>query len=176
MRLSYMRVSSRMDVFTRFKLLSPVRVRVRVKPGTHQAFGPRRLFFRRVESASGNRFILIGCSAGEPVREKGAERTCYLAVGCWASAWCVPGFTLVKRVISVTKHIYWSVCRWPAYQGLYLTLICDPGARKQHKYICSNIKQYIVWVKIIHFSVMPKIIRILRSCSMMWIYQNLIFD
>ncbi len=27
-------------------------------------------------------------------------------------------------------------------------------------------QQYIVWVKIIHFSLMPKIIRILRSCSM----------
>ncbi len=33
-------------------------------------------------------------------------------------------------------------------------------------YICSNNQQYIVWVKIIHFSFMPKIIRILRSCSM----------
>ncbi len=33
-------------------------------------------------------------------------------------------------------------------------------------YICSNNQQNIVWVKIIHFSFMPKIIRILRSCSM----------
>ncbi len=33
-------------------------------------------------------------------------------------------------------------------------------------YICSNSQQYIVWVKIIDFSIMPKIIRILRSCSM----------
>ncbi len=33
-------------------------------------------------------------------------------------------------------------------------------------YICSNRQQYIVWVKIINFSFMPKIIRILRSCSM----------
>ncbi len=31
-------------------------------------------------------------------------------------------------------------------------------------YICSNNQQYIVWVKIINFSFMPKIIRILRSC------------
>ncbi len=37
---------------------------------------------------------------------------------------------------------------------------------KSGGYICSNSQQYIVWVKIIHFSVMPKIIRILRSCSM----------
>ncbi len=33
-------------------------------------------------------------------------------------------------------------------------------------YICSNSQKYIVWVKIIYFSFMPKIIRILRSCSM----------
>ncbi len=32
--------------------------------------------------------------------------------------------------------------------------------------ICSNSQQYIIWVKIIHFSFMPKIISILRSCSM----------
>ncbi len=44
------------------------------------------------------------------------------------------------------------------------THICYPGA--QHRYICSNSQQYIVWVKIIHFYFMPKIIRILRSCSM----------
>ncbi len=31
---------------------------------------------------------------------------------------------------------------------------------------CSNSKKYIVWVKIIDFSYIPKIISILRSCSM----------
>ncbi len=46
--------------------------------------------------------------------------------------------------------------------------MCDPGM--EHKtslkslgYICSNSQQYIVWVKIIHFSFMPKIISILNS-------------
>ncbi len=33
-------------------------------------------------------------------------------------------------------------------------------------HICSNSQQNIVWVKIIDFYFMPKIIRILRSCSM----------
>ncbi len=33
-------------------------------------------------------------------------------------------------------------------------------------HICSNSQQYIVWVKIMEFSFMPKIIRILRSCFM----------
>ncbi len=30
-------------------------------------------------------------------------------------------------------------------------------------YICSNSQKYIVWVKFIHFSFMPKIIRILSK-------------
>ncbi len=39
-------------------------------------------------------------------------------------------------------------------------------SHKQHEYICSNSQKYIVWVKIIKIFFMPKIIRILRSCSM----------
>ncbi len=34
---------------------------------------------------------------------------------------------------------------------------------KSHGYISSNSQQYIVWVKIIDFSFMPKIIRILSK-------------
>ncbi len=37
--------------------------------------------------------------------------------------------------------------------------ICDPGAQtshKLHRYICSNIQKYIVWVKIINFSLCQK--------------------
>ncbi len=48
-------------------------------------------------------------------------------------------------------------------------IICDPGAQNQSEvagYICSYSQKYIVWVKIIHFNFMPKIIRTLRSCSM----------
>ncbi len=33
------------------------------------------------------------------------------------------------------------------------------SSHKQHSYICSNSQQYIVWVKIIIFYFMPKIIR-----------------
>ncbi len=52
-------------------------------------------FFRtilHVESSAGlvgHLIILIGCSAGEPVCEKDTEWTCYLAVECRTSAWCV---------------------------------------------------------------------------------------
>ncbi len=37
-------------------------------------------------------------------------------------------------------------------------------------YICSNSQQYILWVKIIHFSFMPKIIRILSKDYVQWRY------
>ncbi len=40
------------------------------------------------------------------------------------------------------------------------------SSHKQHRCICSNRQQYIVWVKIIHLYFMPKNIMILRSCSM----------
>ncbi len=45
----------------------------------------------------------------------------------------------------------------------YISINCYTP-NKQHSYICSNSQQYIVWVKIIIFSCIPKIIRIL--CSM----------
>ncbi len=47
---------------------------------------------------------------------------------------------------------------------LYVTLE-HKSSHKQHSYICSNRQQYIVWFKIIHFSVMTKVIRISRSCK-----------
>ncbi len=45
---------------------------------------------------------------------------------------------------------------------IYVTLDHKTN-HKSHRYICSNSQQYIVWVKIIDFSFMPKIIRILSS-------------
>ncbi len=54
-----------------------------------------------------------------------------------------------------------------------LRLSCQRYVTLEHKTsvklrgcICSNSQQYIVWLKIIHFYFMPKIIRILRSCTM----------
>ncbi len=41
---------------------------------------------------------------------------------------------------------------------------------KQHRYICSNNQQYTVWVKIINFSLMPKIIKIFNKDHVPWIY------
>ncbi len=52
---------------------------------------------------------------------------------------------------------------------LYVTLE-HKSSHKQHGYICSNSKQYIVWVKIIDFSFMTKILRILSEDHVPWRY------
>ncbi len=41
---------------------------------------------------------------------------------------------------------------------------------KSLEYICSNIQKYIVWVKIIDFSFMAKIISILSKDHVPWRY------
>ncbi len=41
---------------------------------------------------------------------------------------------------------------------------------KSRGYICSDSQQYIVWCKLIDFSFMPKIIRILRKNHVSWRY------
>ncbi len=51
------------------------------------------------------------------------------------------------------------------YIYIYVTLE-HKSSLKSLGYICSNSQKYIVWVEIINFYFMPKIIRILRSCSM----------
>ncbi len=41
---------------------------------------------------------------------------------------------------------------------------------KSYKYICSNSQKYIVWLKIIDFSFIPKVIRILSKDHVPWRY------
>ncbi len=54
----------------------------------------------------------------------------------------------------------------------YLTFVTldHKTSLKSLGYICSNSQQYIVWVKIIHFSFMPKIICILSKDHVPLIY------
>ncbi len=68
---------------------------------------------------------------------------------CWIE-------TIIFWRMSVTKQ--WT---------LSVTLEHKSSHKQPYGYICSNSQKYIVWVKMIDFSFMPKIIRILRSCSMM---------
>jgi len=60
---------------------------------------------------------------------------------------------------------------------LFVSQMITRSAVSQHRSVSQHApallsvrglicQQYIVWVKIIYFSLMPKIIRILRSCSM----------
>ncbi len=51
---------------------------------------------------------------------------------------------------------------WEAVDVKYVTLD-HKTSHKNHGFICSNSQKYIVWVKIIDFSFMPKIIRILSK-------------
>ncbi len=63
---------------------------------------------------------------------------------------------------------------WTHYSVLYM-YICDPGEQNSlmyHGYICSNSQKYSVWIKMIHFYFMSKIIRIL-SKYVPWIYIGL---
>ncbi len=38
----------------------------------------------------------------------------------------------------------------------------DMSEEIHHRYMCSNSQKYIVWVKIINFSLMPKIIKVIK--------------
>ncbi len=84
----------------------------------------------------------------------------------WPSGWywlrCI-GFKQNKQSQS-SKNPH----RWQSTRGVpqsHVTLE-HKSSLKSLEYICSNSQQYIEWVKIIDFSFMSKIIRILRSCSM----------
>ncbi len=54
----------------------------------------------------------------------------------------------------------------------YTTLVTldHKTSLKSLDYICSNIQKYIVWVKIIYFSFMPRIINILSKDHVPWRY------
>ncbi len=50
--------------------------------------------------------------------------------------------------------------------SVHIVTLEHKSSVKSLGYICSNSQQYIIWVKIIDFYFMTKIIRILRSCYM----------
>ncbi len=68
-------------------------------------------------------------------------------VGCTAPLQVDSGIT--KVIIMRKNHYYVS--------------LEHKSSHKQNSYICSNNQQYIVWLKMIHSSLMPKIIRILNK-------------
>ncbi len=64
-----------------------------------------------------------------------------------------------KRIMSLEENASVS---WPVFFLICVTLE-HKTSLKSMGCICSNNQKYIVWIKIIHFSFMPKIIRILSK-------------
>ncbi len=64
---------------------------------------------------------------------------------------------------------FWNIWFWLVNRGLFSYVNCEPGPQKQS---CSRVylQQFIVWVKIIEFSFMSKIIRILIKDNVPWRY------
>ncbi len=62
----------------------------------------------------------------------------------------------IKRVHASTKH-WGSIVVIISTSTLYVTLEHKTDL-KSHRYICSNSTRSIVWVKMIDFSFMPKIV------------------
>ncbi len=58
---------------------------------------------------------------------------------------------------------------WASPLHKYVTLD-HKTSLKSHRYICSYSQKYIVWVKIIYFSFIPKIIRTLSKYHVPWRY------
>ncbi len=67
-------------------------------------------------------------------------------------------------LLSVTSKNKWHIKNENRETVPYVTLE-HKSSHKSLGYIYRNSQKYIVWVKIIDFPFMPKIIRILRSCS-----------
>ncbi len=63
----------------------------------------------------------------------------------------------MKRVHASTKHWGSVVVVIISTSTLYVTLEHKSGL-KSHRYVCSNSTRSIVWVKMIDFSFMPKIL------------------
>ncbi len=71
-----------------------------------------------------------------------------------------------KRRLLFRKLNSWK-CQM--FDTVYVTLDHKTSLRSLG-YICSNSQKYIVWVKIIDFSLMPKIIRTLSKDHVPWRY------
>ncbi len=86
---------------------------------------PSSAFFGRFVMLNRHQIILIGCSDGEPVLKKGVECTCYLTVGCRASAWCVratldPDPVDVSRPCSLPSSPLVCQHRLGVFQALFI--------------------------------------------------------
>ncbi len=116
---------------------------------------------RHVESASElvgqsrHLIILIGRSAGEPVHKKGAEWTCYLAVGYRALAWCIRATSLDPDAADVSepRSLLSSplVCRrrLGVFRSLFFGCTHCDGWLREFGLCCYGFCSFGLWVCII---------------------------
>ncbi len=79
-------------------------------------------------------------------------------------SFAITGINYILKYILIENNYFAS--QYYSYNFVYVTLDHKTSLKSQvssHGYICSNSQQYIVWVKIIDFSFMPKIITILSK-------------
>ncbi len=77
----------------------------------------------------------------------------------------------IHPFIYISMHSFiWPSIHLYIYIWPWTTKPVVQGPVKSRGYICSNSQKYIVWVKIIYFSFMPKIIRILSKDHVPWRY------
>ncbi len=86
---------------------------------------------------------------------------------------------MVKNISTIGKYYQRMLWKWICIVNpfdLYLKRIHTKKKKYIYIYISQyNSQQYIVWVKIIHFYFMPKIIRILSKISYCKYSKTLIF-
>ncbi len=78
-----------------------------------------------------------------------------------------PGYKLSSEYLRKTFIQVWNDLRASTWQNFHFWVNYP---FKSLGYICSNTQKYIVWVKMIDFSLMPKIIRILSKDHVPWRY------
>ncbi len=74
------------------------------------------------------------------------------------------GINYILKYILIENNSFTS--QYYSYNFVYVTQDHKTSLQSRissHGYFCSNSQQYIVWVKMIDFSFMPKIIRILSK-------------
>ncbi len=73
------------------------------------------------------------------------------------------------RTISIYIYLIFINFYHRIRQKIYVTLD-HKSSLKSLEYVCSNSQIYILWVKMIYLSFMPKIIRILSKHHVPWKY------
>ncbi len=109
-----------------------------------------------------------------PDQEPSISQNSHVCSSDCSSLWSSPHWPVCSNPSATppTRSRYWrSLIKQNFWELQKIT--CDLDHKTSLKslgYICSNSQKYIVWVKIIDFSFMPKIIRTLSKDHVPWRY------